>query len=419
MTSSCRNGNQSGTATTRYPDHDTDQDANSSSLQRRVQVLIVGLGPAGTACGMALADSGLDVLAVDRAYFPRDKICGDALTEEALSFLKQHTIPSTIIQRSVSETRKPSFENLTPALAEASGYTLVGNGLRNTRGSFHSIRRIELDNWLVACCAEADLAMEFGWQVQSLHRVSSSDPWSVKGTIRSPNGQIRGQFEITAEVVVGCDGVSSIIQHMSREKPSARPIALASRRYSRSDEVEDPDISSMDYQWPRNPSYAWKFSVTGGTNAGIYWCHHRDIPRISGRDLLALTRQHVPKGDLIRTWGIPVLTEDPLPNAPSGILLTGDAASLVDPLIGHGIDRAIHSGDLAGKILAKGFQSGCNVDKVTRTYENNLEIRRHHWQRSFKELDKILQGIDDTSEQFTKRLLHSVLMRSKTNPETT
>ena len=33
----------------------------------------------------------------------------------------------------------------------------------------------------------------------------------------------------------------------------------------------------MDYQWPRNPSYAWRFSVTGGTNAGIYWCHHRDI----------------------------------------------------------------------------------------------------------------------------------------------
>ena len=46
---------------------------------RDVQVLIVGLGPAGAACGMALAGSGLEELALDRAHFPRDKICGDAL----------------------------------------------------------------------------------------------------------------------------------------------------------------------------------------------------------------------------------------------------------------------------------------------------------------------------------------------------
>ena len=409
MTSSCRNAKQSETATTHSRGHDAEREASGACVRRTVQILIVGLGPAGTACGMGLAKPGLEVLAIDRAYFPRDKICGDALTGEALRFLKQNNIPSSLIKRSVGERRKPSYADLTATLAEAGGYSLHGTGLREKTASFHSVRRIDLDHWLVQCCASAGLPMEFGWQMQSLERLSDSDPWLIKGKIRSRDGQVQGTFEINAEVVVGCDGASSIVQHQTREAKSARPIALASRRYSTHKEVDSPDLSFMAYQWPRNPSYAWQFSVNGGTNAGIYWCHHLDIPRISGRDLLALTRQHAPKGDAIRTWGIPVLTEEPLPHSPSGVLLTGDAASLVDPLIGHGIDRAIHSGELASQTLSEGFESGWSVDKITRTYEKNLEIRRHQWQGSFKEMNNILKGIDHTAEEFTRNLISRCL----------
>ena len=416
MTSSCRTSKHSGTTTVQLPALDTDRKTSRALVKRRVQVLIVGLGPAGTACGMELAKSGLDVLAIDRAHFPRDKICGDALTGDALRFLRENNIPSKIIQRSFGETRKPCYAELTHTLAEASGYSLQGTALRQKTASFQSIRRIDLDNWLVESCAKAGLPMEFGWQMQSLHRLSASDPWCVAGTIRSRKRQVQERFEITAEVVVGCDGVSSVVQNLTREQHAPRPIALASRRYSRRDEVENPDVSLMDYQWPRNPSYAWRFSVTGGTNAGIYWCHHRDIPPLSGRDLLALTRLHAPRGDAIRTWGIPVLTEDLLPQSPSGILLTGDAASLVDPMIGHGIDRAIHSGELAGQILSKGFQTGCTVEQITRTYENNLDCRRVEWQRSFKGMDNMLGGIDRTAEQFAISLLRSVMLPSTTQP---
>ena len=85
-------------------------------------------------------------------------------------------------------------------------------------------------------------------------------------------------------------------------------------------------------------------------------------------------------------------------------------------MIGHGIDRAIHSGELAGQILSKGFQTGCTVETITHIYENNLESRRVEWQRSFKETDNMLGGIDRTAEQFTKSLLRSVMLRSTTQP---
>jgi flavin-dependent dehydrogenase len=85
-------------------------------------------------------------------------------------------------------------------------------------------------------------------------------------------------------------------------------------------------------------------------------------------------------------------------------------------MIGHGIDRAIHSGELAGQILSKGFQTGCTVETITRTYENNLESRRVEWQRSFKGMDNMLRGIDHTAEQFARSLLRSVMLPSTTQP---
>ena len=108
MSSSCRISKHSDTTAVAFPALDTDRKASRALVQQRVQVLIVGLGPSGTACGMELAKSGLDVLAIDRAHFPRDNICGDALTGDALSFLGEDNLPSKIIQRPVSETRKPS-----------------------------------------------------------------------------------------------------------------------------------------------------------------------------------------------------------------------------------------------------------------------------------------------------------------------
>jgi len=54
----------------------------------RVDLLVVGAGPAGTAAAMAARAHGLDVTVLDRATFPRDKTCGDGLTAAALARLE-------------------------------------------------------------------------------------------------------------------------------------------------------------------------------------------------------------------------------------------------------------------------------------------------------------------------------------------
>src|ERR1700712_4203368 len=59
------------------------------ALPSRCDVLVVGAGPAGAACALALARAGVDVVLVDQHDFPRDKICGDALIPDAHHALKR------------------------------------------------------------------------------------------------------------------------------------------------------------------------------------------------------------------------------------------------------------------------------------------------------------------------------------------
>ena len=56
---------------------------------KKVDVLIVGAGPAGSTCGYLLKKAGIDCLLIDRAKFPRDKLCGGGLTPKCWKLLEE------------------------------------------------------------------------------------------------------------------------------------------------------------------------------------------------------------------------------------------------------------------------------------------------------------------------------------------
>ena len=62
----------------------TDSSKSPVGVPRRVDLLVVGGGPAGSAAATTAAEAGRSVLLVDKATFPRDKCCGDGLTTLAL-----------------------------------------------------------------------------------------------------------------------------------------------------------------------------------------------------------------------------------------------------------------------------------------------------------------------------------------------
>ena len=66
-----------------------------------VDVLVAGAGPAGCVAAIALARAGARVLLVDRAAFPRDKLCGDTLNPGTLRVLARWGLPDEVEQVSI------------------------------------------------------------------------------------------------------------------------------------------------------------------------------------------------------------------------------------------------------------------------------------------------------------------------------
>src|SRR5690625_3839194 len=65
----------------------------ASPRSQDADVIVVGAGPGGSAAAHYLANYGLDVLVLERATFPRDKVCGDGLTPRTVSEIVRMGIP--------------------------------------------------------------------------------------------------------------------------------------------------------------------------------------------------------------------------------------------------------------------------------------------------------------------------------------
>ena len=386
-----------------------------SNERLKVKVLIVGLGPAGTACGMGLARRSISVLALDRAYFPRDKICGDALPLFAQGLVNHLGINdrapemlchSEIFERGSIHAKKIMHGKSIP------GWRINVDGVQTQKPCLQAVKRFDLDNWLVDCCANRQLPMRFGWQVQKMRWEETLKQWLVEGKINSPDGVKVGQFLVAAEIVVGCDGAASTIQRHCRRINDRQPHALASRFYLKSpDDLcisrnKDCLISRIDYRWPGETSYAWAFAVPGGFNCGVAAMPLPMTPTPKrGFELLQLTRDwskeikqlvsssiiqpsliHTHQDVQISTMAIPVIHPSHQQRPPAGIMLTGDAASLVDPHQGHGIDRALESGGLAASVIRQGIEEGHGPERMTQHYQARLEARTRKWRKGWQQL---------------------------------
>src|SRR5918999_404239 len=120
-------------------------------MQQRVDVAVVGAGPAGAAAAVTAARGGAAVLLVDKARFPRDKCCGDGLTTLALRHLEA---------LGLDPRRVPSWTEVPDTVVHSPSGRQVRLPLPRGRGSYSVVaRRSDLDAALV------ELARAAGAQV--------------------------------------------------------------------------------------------------------------------------------------------------------------------------------------------------------------------------------------------------------------
>jgi geranylgeranyl reductase family protein len=325
-------------------------------------VAVIGGGPAGTAAAIMLARAGHDVTVIDRATFPRDKICGDGLTTSALRLLEQLGLDPGAV---ASWQRVDDVVVRGPAGYEATFPMPRG------RGTYAAVaRRADLDAALV------DLARSAGAKVLDGH--------ACRGVVERADGvtlQVDGLGEMTAAYAVAADGMwSPTRKHLGLATPGYRGEWHAFRQYFSG---VGPRAARDLFVWFEPdllPGYAWSFPLPGGVaNVGFGIVRGGRVERIQDmaaiwRDLLG--RPHIrsvlgteawPESPH-RAWPIPARIDRAV-LASRRTLFAGDAAAATDALTGEGIAQALVTGVLAAEAI--GATPG-SPDSVTATYRDGV-----------------------------------------------
>ncbi|HVU01933.1 MAG TPA: geranylgeranyl reductase family protein [Polyangiaceae bacterium] len=314
-------------------------------LEGRTQVLVVGAGPAGSAAAIAAARGGADVVVLDRARFPRDKICGDAISNTALGLV------DGLVGKGAALGVPGAAVN--GAVAVFPDGSVVRRSYGDRPGRI--IERDDFDYLLRQAAERAGARVVEGTAVRRL---------LFRG------GQVVGAHgpavDMKADVVIVADGTASLAwDALGLEPPEPTELGVAMTAYYRG--LARPGGESEHYFEKDLPAgYGWIFpEVDGRSNIGVYL--RVDRYRAGGVRLRELFRRFVERHRLRfqgaeeasppRSWSLPLATFRPVPAIP-GLLVAGDAARLVDPLTGEGIWHALASGELAGRLAAGALSSG-------------------------------------------------------------
>ena len=320
-------------------------------------VIVVGAGPAGATTAFYLAQSGLDVLLLEKSRFPREKVCGDGLTPRAVKALVGMGISVTEQDgwvrnkglRVIGAGKR--MELPWPELASYPGYGLVRT-------------RHDLDETLARRAQKAGARLLEGVTVTG--PVLDERTGRIIGVIAKGDDEASPR-EYRARVVVAADGNSSRLSvAMGLRKRDDRPLGVAVRTYYKTPRHDDDYLESWLDLWDGDrllPGYGWIFGMGDGTsNVGLGLLN--TSAAFGNTDYHALLRQWL-KG-MPAEWGF---TEEnrtepirgaalPMgfnrtPHYYQGLLLVGDAGGMVNPFNGEGIAYAMESGEILARTITQ------------------------------------------------------------------
>jgi len=314
-------------------------------------VIVVGAGPGGSAAASFLARRGVDVLLLDKADFPRDKVCGDGLTPQALYWCDQ----LGCIDEVLSHTQGVIHD-----------CDLFVNGRRVLTGGFPDgtaypdfavlLDRRRFDHILMRNAVENGTRFRAGVTVRSLAR----DSETVTVCARTPSGP----ESFRSRIVIGADGVASAVSRAIGNTLKDGVMAVSLRTYYRGVKISGAPIRvyfDRDYF----PGYGWLFvDESGFANIGVGYAFDRNFPLA---DLGACLRRFVAvelKDALCgaeRCGGVSggsAAFYRPRRVVDDRVLLVGDAANQADPLNGGGIHKAMEGAYLAAEAALDALRTG-------------------------------------------------------------
>lgn len=315
-------------------------------------LVVVGGGPAGACAAMAAlqADPALDVVIVDRAGFPRDKSCGDGIAPQVIDVLAELGCADEVV------------DGHTPVPWLSLQLRSRGVDRPMARPTF-VIPREELDHRLIIAAQRAGA---------TLLRRKVTDVRRGRDHLDLGDG-------VTGRIVIGADGVHSVLRQQSRQTEPRMAVAL--RGYAPTPE-RLRGTQTIVFGHERQPAYAWCFDRGDGlANVGYGELRPGAHSTPTKQQMIALLEELIPgtTADATAWRGAKLPLSDGGWRAGRGrLLLAGDAAGLVNPMTGEGIFYAVLTGMAAGRAASDALASG-DPFSATARYRAQVEplLHRH------------------------------------------
>jgi geranylgeranyl reductase family protein len=344
-------------------------------------VIVVGAGPGGSAAAHALAQSGLDVLLLEKTGFPREKVCGDGLTPRAVRSLVEMGIDT-------------STDN---GFIRNHGLRIIGGGMRlelpwpelSSYPPYGLVRpRLDFDELL------ARHAQKAGARMQE-HTAVTGPVLDAAGRVVGVTAKVgpeRTEATYRAKLVVAADGNSArFALGLGISKRDDRPMGVAVRRYFTSPRHDDDMLESWlelrDPQGDLLPGYGWVFGVGDGTsNVGLgilnttkAW-QSTDLRKLLDDWTSAMPVEWQFTDEYatgpMRSGALP-MGFNRQPHYSRGMLLVGDAGGVVNPFNGEGIAYAMETGRMAAEAVVQALArpEGLSREAALDGYSAALKAR--------------------------------------------
>ncbi len=353
-------------------------------------VIVVGAGPGGATAAATLADEGLRVALIDKHAFPRDKVCGDAVSGKSVDVLRRLGLVERLQAREqvgswgVTFSAPAGHEVAIPFTKELDAPVAPG---------FVCARTV-FDELLVNRAVEAGADLMEEVDVEELKR---GDDGRISGVRAVSRGKPRpGPVELDAPLVIGADGAYSVVARSLGMTQLEESHYCAGLRVYYEGVTGFHPLNHVELHFVDEaiPGYFWIFPMANGrANVGVGMLSsvvkRRNVrlrsmledlirhPRF--RDRFGGARRVSP----IRGWGLP-LGSKLRPLAGDGWMLVGDAGSMIDPFTGEGIGNAMVSGEMAARAAIQANALGSFERARLASYEQALhaylsaELRLSH-----------------------------------------
>jgi len=343
-------------------------------------ICILGAGPGGATAALHLARAGHACLLLDRAAFPRDKVCGDALSGKVLSELKR-------IDESL-----PGKLAAAPAQVPSWGIDFFApNGRRlaipfkphfdktRDRAAGHVAKRLDFDNLLVEEVRRQPL-ITFRENADVAHTERTADGWELRAKT--------GEIVATCRLLLVANGAqSAFARQVAGHALEPEHHCAGLRAYYRNvQDMSADNFIELHFIKEFLPGYLWIFPLPDGqANVGvgmlsatvaskkinlrqrldeILTTHPALAPRFAGAERLGP----------VRGFGLPLGSKRRALSGP-GYLLLGDAGSLIDPFSGEGISHAMVSGRHAAHWAVEALQANDFGPDFLKNYDRAVYNR--------------------------------------------